>query len=261
VSAPTEEELQPSIGFGVRLGLGCTYFSPVVLIDVHVLTDFESETPLRERSQVRANLRWQQSGDCVAARRARESPTSRRNYRSREPRSMNQMDGGGTSSGRGRAPSGRSSARVSLGLVASSLILALLGAGMAVTGAGAAPAPTPLPTGAPTDLLESPSPSPTESESPDQEDDEDDNDEGRGEKKKREVNNPITARRAPITTPASWTALSARLYSLGIGRDKVRRAVYAPFIIAGPASWTDTWGASPCPCLLGTVTKPFSRRD
>ena len=37
--------------------------------------------------------------------------------------------------------------------------------------------------------------------------------------------------------------VATHLRSLGVSADKVRRRVYPPFIIAGPASWVDTWGA------------------
>ena len=38
-------------------------------------------------------------------------------------------------------------------------------------------------------------------------------------------------------------AVAARLRALGMSEAEVNRKVYPPFIIAGPASWIDTWGA------------------
>lgn len=38
-------------------------------------------------------------------------------------------------------------------------------------------------------------------------------------------------------------AVAARLRSLGMSESEVIRQVYPPFIIGGPASWIDTWGA------------------
>ena len=46
----------------------------------------------------------------------------------------------------------------------------------------------------------------------------------------------------PYTTE-SLTAEAARLRRQGATPQEIAREVYAPFIIAGPASWTDTWGA------------------
>jgi murein DD-endopeptidase MepM/ murein hydrolase activator NlpD len=37
--------------------------------------------------------------------------------------------------------------------------------------------------------------------------------------------------------------VATRLRSFGVSAAQVRRRVYPPFIIAGPASWVDTWGA------------------
>jgi len=38
-------------------------------------------------------------------------------------------------------------------------------------------------------------------------------------------------------------ALAARLRTLGWTRSEVIRRVYSPFVIGGPAAWTNTWGA------------------
>lgn len=50
------------------------------------------------------------------------------------------------------------------------------------------------------------------------------------------------------TIGGSWTtdklvAVAARLRSLGWSQAKVEHEVYAPFILAGPAGWVDTWHA------------------
>lgn len=49
-------------------------------------------------------------------------------------------------------------------------------------------------------------------------------------------------------TPGSFNtdrlaAIAARLMAIGWFPEKIQRRVYAPFIIAGEASWVDTWGA------------------
>ena len=51
-----------------------------------------------------------------------------------------------------------------------------------------------------------------------------------------------------LNIPGSWTtdklvAVAARLRSLGWTQAEVEHEVYAPFILAGPAAWIDTWHA------------------
>ena len=49
-------------------------------------------------------------------------------------------------------------------------------------------------------------------------------------------------------SPGAWdtdklVAIAARLRALGWSAPKIIESVYPPFIIAGPAAWTDSWGA------------------
>lgn len=51
------------------------------------------------------------------------------------------------------------------------------------------------------------------------------------------------ARIAGAFSTDALVAAAARLRALGMPMDEVIEEVYAPFIIAGPAAWSDTWGA------------------
>ncbi len=72
---------------------------------------------------------------------------------------------------------------------------------------------------------------------------------GPGKKKGKGKNKKVAA--IPGSTPMipgsfnteELVAVAARLRSLGMSESEVVRRVYPPFIIAGPASWIDTWGA------------------
>ncbi|MBW3595035.1 MAG: M23 family metallopeptidase [Actinobacteria bacterium] len=72
-----------------------------------------------------------------------------------------------------------------------------------------------------------------------------------GKKKNKKKNKKKEAGDLPSgvpTIPGSYNteklvAVAARLRSLGMSQGEVVRRVYPPFIIAGPASWIDTWGA------------------
>lgn len=122
----------------------------------------------------------------------------------------------------------------------------------------ASPSPSPTPT-------EEPEPEP--SSSPTAEPDEGDGDKDRKadkkkdrkrksllERKKRKRKNrnnvPGGGRFVGVYRPGATAfntdelvAIAAQLLALGLGPDEITRGVYAPFIIAGPAAWINTWGA------------------
>jgi len=73
---------------------------------------------------------------------------------------------------------------------------------------------------------------------------------GHGKKKKKNKKKDATAIPGSVANrvPGAFdtkelVAVAARLRSLGMSESEVVRRVYPPFIIAGPASWIDTWGA------------------
>ena len=64
----------------------------------------------------------------------------------------------------------------------------------------------------------------------------------RAAKKHRRFDIPAFQPRGHFST-ARLDGAALRLMALGWAPDEVRRRIYSPFIIGGPAEWSDTWGA------------------
>ena len=70
----------------------------------------------------------------------------------------------------------------------------------------------------------------------------------KGGKKHKKKKDDVLPPSGTPTIPGSYTtdklvSIATHLRSLGWSQAKVQKEVYAPFIIAGPAAWIDTWGA------------------
>ncbi|MGH2806778.1 MAG: M23 family metallopeptidase [Actinomycetota bacterium] len=69
-----------------------------------------------------------------------------------------------------------------------------------------------------------------------------------GDRKKKKKDDEVVPPSGVPSIPGSFdtdklVAIAARLRALGMSQEEVIRRVYPPFIIAGPATWIDTWGA------------------
>jgi murein DD-endopeptidase MepM/ murein hydrolase activator NlpD len=69
-----------------------------------------------------------------------------------------------------------------------------------------------------------------------------------GRKRKNRKRNDVLPPAGTPSIPGSYTtdklvSIATLLRSLGMSQADVQKKVYAPFIIAGPAAWIDTWGA------------------
>jgi murein DD-endopeptidase MepM/ murein hydrolase activator NlpD len=75
---------------------------------------------------------------------------------------------------------------------------------------------------------------------------------GKGARKTKEKDPDLSAAPSPYKGKYNATGdfdtdklqfIAAQLRSKGVSEDRILKEVYVPFIIGGPAAWTDTWGA------------------